>query len=221
LNPAQLDEGPRQEGFVTGHDFSRADKLNQTIGALAPEVGFSSSSTGSQLSQSSDSTAVGLLELPEHPEEAREVEITPETGPQIVPSLAASEDTSNTDSIRSAVAQALSANGHATAAVLIEDGKWIIEGSSVRIEVSAKPTMIRLTFNAGAEKLIRQALTQAGAPTRFMIVPGEGQATVGSAPKARAPLGAIETEARTHPLVVQAQSLFNAEIVSVVDLREK
>ena len=76
-------------------------------------------------------------------------------------------------------------------------------------------------FNAGAEKLIRQALTQAGAPTRFMIVPGEGQATVGSAPKVRLPLGAIETEARTHPLVVQAQSLFNAEIVSVVDLREK
>jgi len=204
-----------------GQGFSPAITAETFTGALAPEVGFSSGPAGSQLSQSSESTAVGLLELPEPPEETAEVEIIPESGPQIVPSLAASEDTSSTDSIRSLVAHTLSAGGHATAAVLIEDGKWIIEASSVRIEVNAKPTMIRLTFNAGAEKLIRQALTQAGAPTRFMIVPGEGQATVGSAPKARAPLGAIETEARTHPLVVQAQSLFNAEIVSVVDLREK
>jgi len=165
-----------------------------------------------------ESTAVGLLELPE---ELPEVKTTQESVPQIVPSLAASEDTSSTDSIRSAVAQALSANGHATAAVLIEDGRWIIEASSLRIEVNAKATMIRLTFNAGAEKLIRQALTQAGAPTRFMIVPGEGLTSSGGAPKVRAPLGAIDTEARTHPLVIQAQSLFNAEIVSVVDLREK
>ena len=204
-----------------GQDFSPAITSGPFTGALAPEVGFSSGPAGSQLSQSSESTAVGLLELPEPPEEAPEVEITSETGPQIVPSLAASEDTSNADSIRSLVAHTLSAGGHATAAVLIEDGKWIIEASSVRIEVNAKPTMIRLTFNAGAEKLIRQALTQAGAPTRFMIVPGEGLTSPGGAPKVRAPLGAIETEARTHPLVVQAQSLFNAEIVSVVDLREK
>jgi len=32
----QLDEKPRQEGLVTGHDFSRADKINQIIRALAP-----------------------------------------------------------------------------------------------------------------------------------------------------------------------------------------
>jgi DNA polymerase-3 subunit gamma/tau len=154
-------------------------------------------------------------------EEALATETTTASGPQIVPSLTASAGESNTDEIRSAVAQALSAGGHATAAVLIEDGKWIIEGSSVRIEVNAKPTMIRLTYNAAAEKLIRQALSQAGAPTRFMIVPGEGLPSSGSAPKVRAPLGSIENEARAHPLVVQAQSLFNAEIVTVVDLREK
>jgi len=129
--------------------------------------------------------------------------------------------TSDTDEIRITVAQLLSDNGHASAAVLIEDAKWILESSSVRIEVNAKPTMLRLTFNAAAEKLIRQALTQAGAPSRFLIVPGEGQTAAGSAPKARAPLGSIENEARNHPLVAQAQSIFNAEIVTVVDLREK
>jgi DNA polymerase III subunit gamma/tau len=79
--------------------------------------------------------------------------------------------------------------------------------------------MIRITFNAAAEKIIRQALTQANAPSRFMIVPSEGPTSSSASPRIRAPQGSIEQEARTNPLVVQAQSLFNAEIVSVVDLR--
>jgi DNA polymerase-3 subunit gamma/tau len=105
---------------------------------------------------------------------------------------------------------------------MVDEGKWTIEGSSVRIEVGAKATMIRLTFNAAAEKLIRQGLAQAGAPSRFLIVPGSANTGSSSAPnKVRAPLGSIEKEARANPLVVQAQSIFHAEICSVVDLREK
>jgi DNA polymerase-3 subunit gamma/tau len=151
-----------------------------------------------------------------------------ESGPQIVPAPAnaaapppGGPGDDATDAIRSAVVQSLHDGGHATAAVLIEDGKWNVEGSAVRIEVNAKPTMIRITFNAAAEKLIRQGLTQAGAPSRFMIVPGEGLGSTGSSAKSRAPLGSIENEARTNPLVVQAQALFNAEIITVIDLREK
>jgi DNA polymerase-3 subunit gamma/tau len=144
--------------------------------------------------------------------------------PPVQPTAASSGDSDgpgDIDNIRSAVAQALTAGGHATAATLIEDGKWNVEGSSVRIEVNAKATMIRLTFNAAAEKLIRQGLSQAGAPSRFMIVPGEGLTTSGGSAKVRAPLGSIENEARTNPLVVEAQAVFNAEIVTVIDLREK
>ena len=211
-------------------DVPSASIERESIVNAAPTAPTVSSSSLGAITETATEGSLALAE------EQPAAEPTIASGPQIVPPLAASPvlpapmnmmDTNpaassgDTDSIRSLVAHTLSAGGHATAAVLIEDGKWIIEASSVRIEVNAKPTMIRLTFNAAAEKLIRQALTQAGAPTRFMIVPGEGQATAGSAPKARAPLGAIETEARTHPLVVQAQSLFNAEIVSVVDLREK
>jgi DNA polymerase III subunit gamma/tau len=189
---------------------------------------FAASAPITSSSPSLTQETAGALALAEPVEEA---EPAIETGPQIVPPIAAAASPSagdtadstdnNTDDIRNAVAQTLSAGGHATAAVLIEDGKWIIEGSSVRIEVNAKPTMIRLTFNAAAEKLIRQALSQAGAPSRFLIVPGEGLTTSGAAPRVRAALGSIENEARAHPLVTQAQSIFNAEIVSVVDLREK
>jgi DNA polymerase-3 subunit gamma/tau len=172
---------------------------------------------------------VGALALSDPAEEsAPAVERAAESGPQIVPpaippvtaSDSAGED-GRVDAIRASVAQTLTAGGHSTAAVLLEDGKWTIEGSSVRIEVNAKATMIRLTFNAAAEKLIRQGLSQAGAPSRFLIVPGEGLTTSNSSTKVRAPLGSIENEARNHPLVVQAQSVFNAEIVTVVDLRPR
>jgi DNA polymerase-3 subunit gamma/tau len=187
------------------------------------------SQTAPPASFPSEPATVGALALSDPAEETPlPTEPAVESGPQIVPpptppappaTAAASPD--DIDPIRDAVAQSLAAGGHATAAVLLEAGKWNVEGSTVRIEVDAKPTMIRITFNAAAEKLIRQGLAQAGAPSRFMIVPGEGLVTSGSSAKIRAPLGSIENEARTHPLVVQALAVFNAEIVSVVDLREK
>jgi DNA polymerase-3 subunit gamma/tau len=190
------------------------------MGASAPAAGSLSNLNGSQLSPASESTAVGLLELPETIEESRDAEAIHESTSQIISGPTISAD-ANTDPARTAVVEALNTGGHATAATLIDDGKWTIEGSSVRIEVNAKATMIRLTFNAAAEKLIRQGLSQAGAPSRFMIVPGEGLTSSGASAKVRAPLGSIENEARSNPLVVQAQAVFNAEIVTVVDLREK
>jgi DNA polymerase-3 subunit gamma/tau len=80
--------------------------------------------------------------------------------------------------------------------------------------------MIRITFNAEAEKIIRRELVQAGHPSRFAIVPGEGLAPAGTS-RASAPAGSIENEARNHPLVTRALDLFEAEIVSVIDLRPR
>jgi DNA polymerase-3 subunit gamma/tau len=192
--------------------------------------------------------ALALAEQPEPPEppDASSLALGPESGPQIVPSLRAGYEpeaepgdgsdaepvselpappaSGAVDLARAAVSEALNAGGHATAALLLDDGQWTIEGSSVKIAVNAKATMIRITFNANAEKFIRQGLAQAGAPTRFMVVPG-GQSSPNApnygSSQPRAPQGSIEAEARTNPLVAQAQSLFNAEIVSVVDLRDK
>jgi DNA polymerase-3 subunit gamma/tau len=206
-----------QRRDVASQGFSADFQKLTSGGVLAPEAGFvaASNAVPGNPTEPVTSGALALSEPEEQP-------------PQIVPPLppagppattAASSGDENTEAIRSAVAQALAAGGHATAATLIEDARWNVEGASVRIEVNAKPTMIRITFNAAAEKLIRQGLAQAGAPSRFMIVPGEGLVTSNGPAKVRAPLGSIEQEARNHPLVVRAQSLFNAEIVTVVDLR--
>jgi DNA polymerase-3 subunit gamma/tau len=208
---------------VKGTGFSPYIKPTEAIGALAPEV---SPSPIAPVSHSSSPETLGALALSE-PElsepEQQPTAIEPrETGPQIVPpipSIAASPESPDTDPIRSSVVQALANGGHASAATLIEDGKWTIEAGNVRIDVNAGPKMIGITFNAAAEKLIRQGLSQAGAPARFMLVSAKGQIAQSSGTRIRAPLGSIENEARNHPMVVQAQSLFNAEIVTVVDLR--
>jgi len=177
------------------------------------------------LAGSTEPITFGSLAIDDPKEESTaQIEPVADSGLSIVPppnppAIAASASPDDIDPVRSAVVNALAAGGHSTAAVLIEDGKWNVEGGSVRIEVNAKATMIRLTFNAVAEKLIRQALSQAGAPSRFMIVSGEGLGNSTGAAKPRAPQGSIEQEARANPLVVQAQSIFNAEIVTVVDLR--
>jgi len=166
--------------------------------------------------------SLALAELIESPPAIPSSVPGPALGPEIVPAAnppAGGED--STDAIRYAVAQALTAGGHATAGVLIEDATWTIEGGQARIAVNARPTMIRITFTPAAEKLIRQGLSEAGAPTRFLIVPGEGQATAKASGGIRTALGSIEHEARNHPLVIQAQSLFNAEVCSVIDLRDK
>jgi DNA polymerase-3 subunit gamma/tau len=218
-----------------GQGFSAAIEPPVSSRALAPEISSSSRSVSSlenRYSPVEESTAVGLLELPEEPEaiaipaEVPQSELSPDRVESVTAAaaddLAAATDAasdSKIDPIREAVVQSLTAGGHGTAAILLEDGKWTLEPSSVRIEVGAKATMIRITFNPQAEKLIRAGLSQAGAPSRFLIVPGEGLASGSSPVKRQAPQGSIEAEARNNPLVLQAQSLFNAEIVSVVDLR--
>jgi DNA polymerase-3 subunit gamma/tau len=80
-----------------------------------------------------------------------------------------------------------------------------------------------LTVNAAAEKIIRQELQRLGAPTRFLVVPGEGVAAAVpvSAAIAAPPAGSIQETALANPLVQRAKEIFNAEVRSVLDLRQK
>ncbi len=131
----------------------------------------------------------------------------------------AAETEAGLEAVKAAVVQALDSGGHSSAASLLDVAAWIADGASLRIEVPAKATMIRLTFNANAEKLIRQALTQAGATPRYRIVPGDSSVAV--APRASASAGSVDQEARNHPLVLKSTEIFDAEICSVIDLRPK
>ena len=166
-------------------------------------------------------TAIAGAAVLEPEESPDEPEVSSSPDPAAIPTLTAPSNLpAELTQIVASVTESLEAGGHSTAATLLASARWSIEGGNVRIEVGAKPTMIRLTFNPAAEKLIRQGLAQAADPTRFMIVPGEGL-TATARPAASAPKGSIYNEARNHPMVLKAQELFSAEICSVIDLREK
>ena len=95
-----------------------------------------------------------------------------------------------------------------------------MDGASLRIEVAGMgKKMIALTVNAAAEKMIHQELKRLGAPTRFMVVPGEGIAAPAPMPVPMA--GSIQEVALANPLVQRAREIFKAEVRSVVDLRQK
>jgi DNA polymerase-3 subunit gamma/tau len=125
------------------------------------------------------------------------------------------------EQIRHTVGCALVEGGHVSAGQLLGSGKWIIDGASLRIEVAGMgKKMLALTVNAAAEKIIRQELQRLGAPSRFLVVPGEGTAP-SSAPMATPPAGSIGEAALANPLVQRAKEIFKAEVRSVVDLRQK
>jgi DNA polymerase-3 subunit gamma/tau len=124
------------------------------------------------------------------------------------------------ESIRHAVGCALAEGGHVSAAQLLGAGTWTLDGASLRIEVGGLgKKMVALTVNAAAEKIIRQELKRLGAPTRFMVVPGEGVATPAPMPAPMA--GSIQEAALANPLVQRAREIFKAEVRSIVDLRQK
>jgi DNA polymerase-3 subunit gamma/tau len=127
------------------------------------------------------------------------------------------------DAMREACVRALAEADQRTASQLLAGGNWIQDVSSLRIEVAGLgKKMLGLTFNAAAEKIIRQELQKLGGPARFMVVPGEGAASSGAPAAAVAPLaGSIQERALNDPLVQKAKDIFNAEVRSVVDLRIK
>jgi DNA polymerase-3 subunit gamma/tau len=96
-----------------------------------------------------------------------------------------------------------------------------MDGASVRITAHAiGKKMLALTVNAAAEKIVRQELQRLGAPSRFQIVAGSGTAPAATVlPVAAA--GSAEEAALANPLVQRAKEIFNAEVRSVLDLRQK
>jgi DNA polymerase-3 subunit gamma/tau len=125
------------------------------------------------------------------------------------------------DSLRHGIGSALVSAGHNSAAQLLGAGTWMLDSASLRIEVpGVGKKMLSLTVNPAAEKLIRQELQRLGAPSRFLVVPGDAVAQI-AAPMAPPLVGSIQEAALAHPLVQRAKEIFKAEVRSVVDLRQK
>jgi DNA polymerase-3 subunit gamma/tau len=125
------------------------------------------------------------------------------------------------DQLRDLVATALDNQGHNTAASLLGDGRWKLdEEGAIQVEVRAKKTMLGLTMNAQAWKIVRDALLSAGAKQKMTVVPSDTGEPASASPRVFS-RDSIEAVALGNPLVRHTQELFHAEVRSVVDLRDK
>jgi DNA polymerase-3 subunit gamma/tau len=148
------------------------------------------------------------------------VKSVPVSAPEAVVPAPVSGSAPTVEVLRHAVGMALVNAGHNSAAQLLGTATWVLETSSLRIEVpGVGKKMLSLTVNAAGEKIIRQELQRLGAPSRFMVVPGEGSAQ--AAPVAAPMAGSIQETALAHPMVQKAKEIFNADVRSIVDLSQK
>jgi DNA polymerase-3 subunit gamma/tau len=124
------------------------------------------------------------------------------------------------DQVRGAVVAALANAGHSSAAQLLGGGTWALDAGAVRVNVPGMgKKMLSLTVNAAAEKIIRTELQKLGAPARFQVT-GDGTAAQTNVAAPVVISGSVQEAALAHPLVKKAQEIFNAEVRSVVDLRQ-
>ena len=146
--------------------------------------------------------------------------------PECVTGLVASTDllpggvTSAVELQKAAIGALQAAAKQETAAEALEDAVWSLEGDELRVQMEVSKTMLPMVVNAEAEKIVRAALRERGAGTlKLVLLPGT--ATTAAAKKPRAvKSGSVQAKALEHPIVQQAQRLFNAEVRTVIDLRE-
>jgi DNA polymerase-3 subunit gamma/tau len=107
-----------------------------------------------------------------------------------------------------------------TAADALSDAEWTVTESEVRVQTELSKTMLPMVINGEAERLVKNALRDGGAGAlKLVLLPGVKAAASTKKPRA-AKSGSAQAKAMDHPVVQRAQTLFNAEIRTVIDLRE-
>jgi DNA polymerase-3 subunit gamma/tau len=125
------------------------------------------------------------------------------------------------ESLQRAAVDALSAaKNQATPADALDNAEWTVTDGEVRVQTDLSKTMLSMVINSEAEKLVKNALRDAGAGAlKLVLLPGTKNASAPKKPRA-AKSGSAQAKAMEHPIVQRAQTLFNAEIRSVIDLRD-
>ena len=158
--------------------------------------------------------------------ESRPVPV-PQTVPQPVPppiDLAASAEpksekaAGSLEDVQHRVIDALRNAKQSSAADAIEDSLWTVVDGEARVQTELSKTMLPVVMNADAEKIVRTAAREGGV-LRLALLPGTASGGAAKKPKP-ARTGSVQAKALEHPMVQQAQKLFNAEIQTVIDLRE-
>ncbi len=124
------------------------------------------------------------------------------------------------DSLQEAAIAALSsAKSQSTAADAIADSEFTLTGSELTIQTTHSKTMLPTVVNPEAEKILRAAIQSLAPGLKITILAATAAAKSTASKKPRAAAsGSATARAMEHPIVQQAQRLFNAEIRNVIDL---
>ncbi|QNI35299.1 DNA polymerase III subunit gamma/tau [Edaphobacter albus] len=112
------------------------------------------------------------------------------------------------------------AKSQGSAADALGDAEWMIAGDELRVQTELSKTMLPMVINTDADRIVRAALRGAGAGhLKLVLLPGTANTSAAKKPKP-VKSGSVQAKAMEHPVVQQAQRLFNAEIRNVIDLRD-
>jgi DNA polymerase-3 subunit gamma/tau len=144
--------------------------------------------------------------------------------PEATPAPAAVQPPAGTPSAeafqRAATEALMSAKSQGSAADALADAAWTVEAGEIRVQTELSKTMLPMVVNPEADKIVRAAIRAAGAgPLKLVLLPGAANANAAKKPRP-ARTGSAQAKAMEHPVVQQAQRLFNAEIRNVIDLRD-
>ena len=208
----KLDAGPKAES--AGGPVATMERPSSVVSQAVADEAAGSPFQGSTPFPAAASLAVGF---------ASAAALTEGALAKAPEAVAPASGAPSMEAVRQAIVSALTDADHTSAAQLLGTGAWTLDGASLRIEVPGMgKKMLALTVNAAAEKIIRQELQRLGAPSRFLVVPGEGSTGAAQAAPVTAPVaGSIQEAALGNPLVQRAQEIFKAEVRSVLDLRPK
>jgi DNA polymerase-3 subunit gamma/tau len=114
----------------------------------------------------------------------------------------------------------MNAKSQGSAADALADAEWTIEAGEIRVQTELSKTMLPMVINPEADKIVRAAIRTAGSGSlKLVLLPGAANASAEKKTR-QARTGSAQAKAMEHPVVQQAQRLFNAEIRNVIDLRD-
>ena len=116
-----------------------------------------------------------------------------------------------------AVVEALEAAGQNAAADALGDAEWSLADGEATVQTQLSKTMLPVVINQEAEKIVRSTLRARQVP-RLALLAGAARAATGAKKPRIAKAGSAQAKAAEHPMVVEAQRLFDAEIQTVIDL---
>jgi DNA polymerase-3 subunit gamma/tau len=120
--------------------------------------------------------------------------------------------------LQRSIVDALQSAGQGSAADAIEDSTITVQNGEARIQTRLSKTLLPVTLNPEAEKILKAALRTHGV-LKHTLHTGAPTANASRKPRA-AKSGSAQAKAEQHPLVQQARKLFDAELQQVIDLSE-